>query len=254
MIIITMILSVCGITLGFVLHNYYAPPAERPVYIIPHHLDDTLRIAYIGDSWAAMHNEHPCIIAQIISERIHRPVKVLSYGLHGKTSKEIYESLFDHHDMHFLIEQGCDYCFISAGINDTYKEMSTDYYKISMDLIIQFMLANNIHPIILEIPDYDIRKSYNWQRPSRKWLRRFSMFVTGTPLECKQEFRNTLKSIILEKNYQDKVDLIGIQEWNSHYIEDLKTYYVGDGMHLNQNGYKKLDSCIAQHIIRLIPN
>lgn len=249
-ILLIGILSVSCIAIGYSLYNYYAPPAERQAYKIPHHYDDTLRITYIGDSWAALHKEHHCIIAQMISERTRRPVKVISYGLHGKTSKEIYESLFEHHDMRNLMEQGCDFCFISAGINDTYKKMSSEYYKTSINCIIQFLLNNHIRPIILEIPDYDIQKAYNRQKLSRLWLRRFSKYVTSTPVDCKNEFRNTLKELIVEKKYQNTIDLIGYQEWNRHYFEDLQIYYAEDGMHLNQKGYEILDSCIALHIIK----
>ena len=146
------IFSLCCIAIGYAFYNYYTPPTERKAYIIPHHNDDTLRVAYIGDSWAAMHKEHECILAQIIEDSIHRPVKVSSFGIHGKTSKEIYENMFDNQGLHQFMMQGYDFCFISAGINDTYKKMSTDYYKKSMDHMIRFLLTNHIHPIILDIP------------------------------------------------------------------------------------------------------
>ena len=243
------ILSVSCMAIGYALNNYYAPPAEQRTYIIPHHHDDTLRIAYIGDSWAAMHQEHRCIIEQMISERIHQPVKVVSFGLHGKTSKEIYESLFDNYDMHTFMAQGFNLCFISAGINDTYKKMSAAYYKTSMDCIIQFMFANDIRPIILEIPDYDIDRAYNMQRANRKLLRRASMLITDTKIDCKQDFRNALHELIQEKGYQDKVDVIQFIEWNNNYQNDLRTYYIADGMHLNQEGYLRLDSIIVRHIL-----
>ena len=242
------IMSVCCIAIIFFLYGYYAPPTKRVVYIIPRHHDDTLRIAYIGDSWAAMHKEHNCIITQMISERIHRPVKILSHGLHGKTSKEIYESLFDHQDMRTMMEQGYDFCFISAGINDTYKKMSIDYYKTSMNCIIQFMLSNNIRPIILEIPDYDIMKAYNLQRTERKLLRRISMSISGTQMDCKQDFRNALRDLIRENNYHYLVDVIDYKEWNNSMEDDLRQFYNSDGLHLNQKGYMKLDSVIAKHI------
>ena len=247
-IILIGILAVSCIAIGYALYCYYAPPAERQAYIIPRHHDDTLRIAYIGDSWAAMHQEHHCIISQMISKRIHRPVKVVSFGLHGKTSKEIYESLFDNNDMRTLMVQGCDICFISAGINDSYRKMNTNYYKTSMNYIILFMLANNIRPIILEIPDYDIVKAYYLQQTNRILLRRASMLITGTQMDCKQDFRKALQELIKEKSYQDKIDVIRLKEWNNNYMNNLRTYYIADGMHLNKEGYIRLDSAIANHI------
>jgi lysophospholipase L1-like esterase len=148
----------------------------------------------------------------------------------------------------FMKKRHYDFCFISAGINDTYKKMSIDYYKTSMNYIIQFMLANNIRPIILEIPDYDIMKAYNLQRIERKLLRRLSMFITGTQMDCKQDFRNALRNLIREKKYHHLVDVIDYKEWNNNMEDDLRQFYNSDGLHLNQKGYMKLDSVIAKHI------
>lgn len=236
--------------IGHVLYDYFAPPTEREAYIIPRHRDDTIRIAYIGDSWAAMHKEHECTISKIIEDSIHRPVIVSSFGIHGKTSKEIYNDLFDNKDMHSFMMQGYDFCFISAGINDTYKKMSTSYYRISMDNIIRFMLTNKIHPIILEIPDYDIIKTYDRQQPIRQFLRIFSTLITRVQMDCKQEFRNKLSELINDNIYKYQISILKYQEWNNKYQDDIKNYYLGDGMHLNQRGYAKLDSCIAKHIFQ----
>lgn len=251
-IIIIALLAICGIGGSSIVNNYYAPPTERQPYQIPRHNDDTLRIAYIGDSWAAMHKEHNCIIAQMVSERIHRPVKVLSHGLHGKTSKEIYESLFDCRDMRTLMEQGCDFCIISVGINDTYKKMSTDYYKTSIDYITRFLLANHIHPVIFEIPDYDITKAYQRQIPLRQLLRKVSMICTGTKIDCKQAFRDTMKELFKERGLQQQITVLDYQIWNNNYLHDIQSYYLEDGMHLNNEGYLLLDSCIVQQIIQQI--
>lgn len=248
-IVLTLAVSSLGcIVIGYAFYNYYTPSTERRAYIIPHHNDDTLRVAYIGDSWAAMHKGYDCILAQIIEDSIHQPVKVSSFGIHGKTSKEIYESLFENQSMHTFMMQGYDYCFISAGINDTYKKMSTDYYKKSMDHIIRFLLINHIHPIILDIPDYNIVKAYERQRTAHKTLRRISISVTGSQINCKQTFRNALSDLINE-NSEWKISILKYQEWNSDYQNDLKLYYLSDGMHLNKKGYNRLDSCIALHII-----
>jgi len=240
--------SLCCIVIGYAFYKYYTPPTERKAYIIPHHNDDTLRVAYIGDSWAAMHQVHDCILAQIIEDSIHRPVKVSSFGIHGKTSKEIYESLFENQSMHTFMMQGYDYCFISAGINDTYKKMSTDYYKKSMYHMIRFLLTNHIHPIILDIPDYDIVKVYERQQTAKKILRRTSIILTGSQINCKQTFRNALSDLIND-NSEWRISILKYQEWNNDYQNDLKSYYLGDGMHLNKRGYARLDSCIVQHVL-----
>jgi lysophospholipase L1-like esterase len=242
-----------------VLYNYYTPPQFRQPYQTVHHHDDTLLIAYIGDSWAAMHKEYDARMAKMIEDSLDRPVKVQSYGICGLTSKEIYNMLFDDIKLKSILK-GCSYCIISAGINDTYKKMSSTYYKVSMELIIDFMLSNHICPIIIEIPDYNIEKAFVNQKMNRKILRHLSMAITGNKIDCKESLRISLKETI-EKNTQNNViDIINYQEWNYDYKRDLRVFYTKDGMHLNEAGYSKLDRCIANHIIsienyiRIYPN
>lgn len=247
--ILLFIFIVCAIIVDSAYH-YYAPPHLRNPYQMKKP-DDTLRIAYIGDSWAFMHKDHDCQMATLIEKKIHRPVKVYSYGICGLTSKEIYEKMFDDTEYHdFLQNKGYHYCFISAGINDTYKKMSTSYYMQSIDGIIQFFLANNIHPIILEIPDYDIEKAYNWQKSLRKLLRDASILINNTPIDCKQMYREALNDLINQKGYQNKISVIRYKSWNNQYHDDLQHLYLGDGMHLNSVGYVKLDSVIVDVITR----
>lgn len=242
---------VCG-CIVYYAYCYYAPPQMRQPFEVPEP-DDTLRIAYIGDSWAFMHKDEDCRIVQMLEDSISRPVRVYSYGICGLTSKEIYESLFDHPQMKAFIQQrGYEYCFVSAGINDTYKKMSLSYYKKSMDAIIQFLLENRIHPIILEIPDYDIQKSYERQSLPKKILRHVSMLISGVPIDCKQQFRDALMELIQEKHYTDKVTVISYKSWNSDYAHDQKSLYRSDGLHLNDTGYAVLDSVTAMNIINSI--
>ena len=214
--IILFIIVVLG-CLVYMMYSYYAPPSAYQPYAIPQKQDDTLRIAYLGDSWAFMHREHNCIISRILEDTLHRPVKVHSYGMCGLTSREYYENIFHNADLkHFLQKRRYEYCFISLGINDTYKKMSTIYYQQSMEYIINFFLTNHIHPIIMEIPDYDIYRSFERQNDSRKILRHVSMLINKTPLDCKQLFRNTLDEMIAKNNYTKKVSIIRDLSWNKN--------------------------------------
>lgn len=249
-ILILSLISICTIII-FRAYKYYIPPQLHKPYKIYNHKnhDDTLRIAFIGDSWAYMHNHNNCLISEMIEELIQRPVSIQSFGFCGFTSKEIYEHIYDGPDLKsFLQSRRYDYCFISAGINDTYKKMSLSYYKKSIDGLIDFFLANHIHPIILEIPDYNIVKAYKNQKTEKKILRRLSMMVNSTSMDCKQEFRDALDELINEKRYKDKVSVIKYKSWNKEYKNDLKRLYINDGMHLNEKGYEVLDSMIAKTI------
>ena len=130
--------------------------------------------------------------------------------------------------------------------------MSSSYYKQSIDCIIQLLLENHIHPIIQEIPDYDICKAFNRQRYIRKVLRHISSYINECPLDCKDLYRNTLNNLIIEKNYKDSVSVLQYRTWNNNYLRDQHKLYLNDGMHLNENGYTVLDRAIASEIAKLI--
>ena len=245
-----IIFSILGV-ITYYAYQYYAPPHVRNSFQMNDNKEtDTLKIAYIGDSWAFLHRDHPCLISKMIENSTHKPVKVYSYGICGLTSKEIYQNMFDNNDFkHFLQKQTYNYCFISAGINDSYKKMSASYYKKSIEGIIQLLLDNHIYPIVMEIPDYDIKLAYERQTLCKKALRRLSMTINGCQLDCKQMLRDALNELIKEKGYNNRVSIIRYKAWNANGDKDLKDLYVSDGMHLNETGYAKLDSIIASTII-----
>ena len=252
-IILAVLCSICLI-IAYQTYKYYSAPRQRKAYITHmYHNNDTVNIAFIGDSWAFLHNGHSCKIADYLEKKIHKPVRVYSFGINGLTSKEIYESMYENEDLrHFIQQKPYNYCYISAGINDTYKKMSTSYYKQSINCIIQLLLENHIHPIIQEIPDYDIYKAFDRQKQLRKVLRHISSYINDCPLDCKDLYRNSLKALIIEKNYKDKVSVLQYQVWNNNYKQDQQELYLPDGMHLNECGYSALDRAIATEITKLI--
>ena len=219
---ILLTVTIILIILGYGMYYYYAPPKKRKPYHIAKNHDDTIRVAYIGDSWAFFHHPYDEQMTDSLSKKTNRPAKVSSIGFCGRSSKEIYWYLFDNSELVSFMKKGYNYCFVAVGINDANKKMSADYYKQSIAFIIQFLLANQITPIILEIPDYDIERMYRWEIPSRKLLRPFSRFVTGTPINCKKRFREAFNELLTDMKYGDKVQIIRYQAWNNNYAEDLK--------------------------------
>jgi len=236
---------------------YYTPPTFRQPYQMVVQADDTIRIAYIGDSWAYLHGvkEHKCRIARLLQDTLHCPVRVSTFGISGLTSKELYEAMYDDNNFRgFMSGQRYDYCYISAGINDTYRKMSIRYFRQSMNCIIQMLLYNDIHPIIQEIPDYDITISYYWQNRVMKLHRHLSMLINSTPLDCKQMFRDALDEMIRENGYLGNVSILRYKSWNDNYLNDISHLYLEDRLHLNENGYSKLDSAIVEEIISSVAN
>ena len=248
-VLLLVLVLFIGTVVATKIYNYYTPPHWQQPYCVKMANNDTLRIAYIGDSWAFFHRKYDQRLAKVISDSIGRPVVVKSFGVCGLTSKEIYKSLYNNPQYRGFISEGYDYCFISAGINDAYRKMSVTYYKESMQYLIRFMLSNNIRPLILEVPDYDIYKAYERQTTLRKYLRKLSILITSTPLNCKKLYRETLQSLITENKEFEEAEIIHSFEWNAYSHDDHNDIYVADGMHLNDTGYARLDSCISVHIL-----
>jgi len=222
-------------------YNYYAPATERPAYTCQEYQDDTIRIAMIGDSWVFFHYQYNDTLVDLINQKTGKPVKVSAYGLCGKTSKEIYQSFFDDQIMKALLEHGADYCFISVGINDTYKKMGARYFSKSTICILHFLLQNNIKPILMEIPNYEISCVYIRQTICRKLIRRLSMLITNSSVDCIEDYRQTLMRELCKESLDNQIIILR-HTWS---IGQYQT----DRMHLNNIGYKALDSCISSCII-----
>jgi len=241
------IIIVLIMTVYITAHHYFGLMNERPIFSCQQHQDDTLRLAIIGDSWAFYHHDYDVSLAQQLSEKTHHPVKTSTYGLCGATSKEVYCSIFEDETLHRLLKNGFDYCFLSVGINDTYKKMGADYYAHHTTLILRFLLQNGISPIILEIPDYDINFAYEHQTSGRKCLRQLSMLITNSSLDCRQDYRQALRKRLDEAHIAQQIALIPNLQWPMR-------LYLSDRMHLNEKGYKVLDYCltsiIAKHCIK----
>ena len=242
-----MLLAVLAVLLVAVMmtYAYYADALQQTPYPCQQHDDDTLRVILIGDSWACYHQPHDAHLSQLLQELTRKPVKVVSYGLCGKTSKEIYGSLFDDNGMRQLLTRGADYCFLSVGINDTYKKTGAASYAQHTMQILRFLCTNHITPIVLEIPNYDIAFAFERQTMTRKLLRYLSMLFTNSPLDCREKYRKALRETIQSDSIAHKTHIIPTQSWSLH-------LYQYDRMHLNDLGYQTLDSCIAHTIVSKI--
>ena len=68
LIILLIALITTCIKIGVKLYSYYAPAQLRPPYRTAQHHNDTIRIAYIGDSWAFGHQFHQCKIKEYLEK------------------------------------------------------------------------------------------------------------------------------------------------------------------------------------------
>ena len=94
-IALTGISTLAVIVIAAALYDYYTCAQERFPYHIKKSQSDTLRIAFIGDSWAFMHREYDAATSQYLSQSLNHPVRLMSFGICGLTSSEIYENIFE---------------------------------------------------------------------------------------------------------------------------------------------------------------
>lgn len=221
-------------------YQLYSISTELPIYPCQQHHDDTLRIIIVGDSWAFMHQPYDDSLANLIHEQTGKPTRVTSYGICGVTSKGFYQHVHTDDSLRLFLQNGADYCFISLGINDTYHKTGAHNYACHTIYLLRFLLQNNIKPILMEIPDYDIIYTYDHQTVARKILRKFSMAVTNSQKDCRKDYRDMLAKELSTSNIISHVTLFPVIKYDS-------TLFASDRMHLNEKGYARLDSTLAYH-------
>jgi hypothetical protein len=97
-----------------------------------------------------------------LSEMTGRPVMLRTKGKGGEKSRGIYQLMFevDGFGTKSLFVDGVDYCIVIAGINDAAANLGKEQYIHHTKLILNFLLANNIRPVLVEIPDVNIWNVY----------------------------------------------------------------------------------------------
>ena len=236
---------------------------ELPSYQVgPHTDDDTIRVAVIGDSWAQFHKSFNCdaLFEQYAGKWTQNKVKCQSCGKGGALSKEVYHLMFrnqlpanswwDDFCTQPLIEAHPDYCVVMTGINDTWKKRPVSYYAGNCRLIIRLLLANDIRPVVMEIPDFEMGKWLDTNRRPQRFIFRLYSYFTDVVEDDITPFRKGLINMLNETDLADSVLFIPANNWlpeDHNYSENI---YKIDHIHLNYQGYHFLDSCMASEIIK----
>ncbi len=243
-------------------YTHYYVAEELPTYTIkiPRHNDDTLRIAFIGDSWADYHTSlrGDTIIANAARKISDQPIKSSTRGTKGAISKEVYFYMYSDRTVEHaneqdrctqpLIEDHPDYCVVFAGINDVTFRRPTSFYAKNMQYIIQLLLHNDIRPVVMEIPLVDFDYPIPRFRFRDRTFYRTRSILMGTYNNKGEDYQKALRKVLTVKNLDNKVLYISSKQWNPEGCLD-STMFLEDHLHLNLNGYHKLDSCIATEII-----
>ena len=223
---------------------------SRILYPISHHHDDTLRIVMIGDSWVGMRTDTlNTLFQKQLSAISGRPVILKSKGKGGEKSRGIYQLMFEEDGLGTkpLLKSGADYCVVFAGINDAAANLGKKQYIYHMRLIIDFMLKNGIRPILAEIPNVNIWNVYGG-KPIRDLVVDYvRSLMTRCGMYHFSEYREAL--LVMLKDYKkDSVLYFPMNTWNGSSPNPNVSLFLSDQIHLNQQGYIKLDSCICAAI------
>lgn len=237
------------------LYDYYSWAEERPTnyHTSRNQVDDTLRVIMIGDSWATYHHNNDTILATMLQKKLHKPINVTSSGMVGAKTKKIYELMYDSitdHGTKIILQENPHYCIISAGINDAVAKMEPNNYTYHYDLIIKQLLTNNIIPVIIDMPNIDYKSVYQHETNFSKIRHRFSCYLNNIDMWSFDKYRESLKRCIEKEINNGNVIYINAQDWNPKGFIDTRKLYQQDHVHLNQEGYLLLDSCIAAHIAK----
>ena len=246
------ILSVIVVCIGLYVKPYFTPAEKQEGLSVLNYQDNTIRIGYIGDSWADGHKNVKSVIDSLVSDAIRHPVFVRTAGISGLTSKYLYYCMFRDDSIKNVIEWGPDFCIVVVGVNDTDRKMGKKYYKENMRLIIELLLEKHITPVVLEIPSYDILFSYKRRSRLIKLQYIASMILTWSEMDCIQDYRDAFINLIKEQKWEHKVITLSCKDWNPDGYKDKRGLYDGGLMHLNEKGYYVLDSCISKKIIEYI--
>lgn len=237
--------------IGFVLSNYYSLAEETFTKhdITPKNYD-TLVVIFIGDSWASYHSKYDIHLKACLEKKLNIPTKVISKGIVGAKTKTIYANIQEcsPYGTKALIDISPNYAIISAGINDAVAKMGTKYYCHHYNIIIKKLLSTGIKPIIIDMPQVDYKAVYQRESMISKIRHHISSWLTGAPLWSFDNYRASLQSLISQEIIKKHLIYIPAYEWNPKGYEDPRMLYKEDHIHLNENGYFLLDSCITSFI------
>ncbi len=242
---------------------FYKPAEPFAPYPVATHDDDTLRVVMIGDSWVYFHQtlrRDSLLEVKLAKELGNGKVKLTAKGKGGTVSGEIYQYMSAERTMakeydlmnctQEMIETGPDYCIISAGINDARQRRGKNYYVKNYMQIVRLLLANNIRPVVMEIPDVDVDEYYEGNTLFTKLRARICMRLLKTNLYGVGDYRQALKDSLTAYRLMDSVLYIPAASWNREGWKDKRELYTDDHFHLNLKGYELLDSTFAVEILK----
>lgn len=260
-----LLLAVYGFVVLYEKYDeLFCPSKEQPFYDArpPYH-DDTLRVAIIGDSWAEFHSHLHGTVDSLFPKRASQmigvPVQCRIRGKGGAMSKEIYYFMFRElteedpmkpdYCTQPLIEWHPDYCVLQAGINDAIFQRGLDYYTEHYRMMLRLLLYNGIRPVAMEMPMVDAASAIDYKTYFKRSAYHLKAYLLGTRGNNVPRYQSALRQMLEETGLKDSVVFIPADSWIPEGWHDTSVF-LRDRIHLNLDGYKKLDSVIAVNIAK----
>lgn len=246
----SVVIAVLLLLLGSLrLHPYYrlAKGQELIMDSLTYIPGDTLKVAFVGDSWAVYQHSYDSLLCSMLSCD-SRLIGVTSVGNTGAKSKEIYERMFS--TTKPILMERPKYCVVSAGINDAVAKLGKEYYVHHYMLILQQLLELGIKPMVLEMPEVNYRAVAGREPWTMRIRHILSSLMTGSELYGFDSYKAALIQAIKKADMQSRIIYIGADSWNADGYLDDRGLYLDDEIHLNAKGYEVLDSCIALEILK----
>jgi lysophospholipase L1-like esterase len=208
-----------------------------------------LTVGIIGDSWVAGGvMEDPLKRA---FKRIHLDATVVSSGMGGAKTKQVYRKLFasekDVFSSQFIKKMQVKYCIISCGVNDSFGQFGKRFYAKHMCLIVKELLKYNIKPVIIELPEYgvlELQEKLNIVNKIKNQV--FAYFTSDSGIDNIEEYRTALNEELRKQLLRDKILFVDYDNICKDYSE-CKSLYT-DHLHLTDKAYDLLCDEIASVI------
>ena len=115
-------------------------------------------------------------------------------------------------------------------------------------MILEFLLSNRIRPVIIEAPDVYIWKSFEKRSLKYLLIDYLRSIMTGCEMYHYAEYREALNSMIIERQLMDSIVYVGMNSWNHTSPQIEQRLFLDDQLHLNRDGYERMDFAIASEI------
>ena len=208
-----------------------------------------LTIGIIGDSWVAGGAMEEPLRKSF--KKIHLDATVVSSGMGGAKTKQVYRKLFagekDVFSSQFIKKMQVKYCVISCGVNDSFGQFGKRFYAKHMCMIVKELLKYNIKPVIIELPEYGVLELQERLHIVNKIKNQlYAYFTSDSGIDNIQEYRAALNEELRKQLLRDKVLFVDYDNICKDYSDCNELYT--DHLHLTYAAYEKLCDEIASVI------